>query len=190
MRIFLFIRKMVVATVDGYPQCWRELQGARSKDGKGAFKPKWARETTVRDEPVEADVDSKRAEQEGADGEECDARPTEEPWQKGKHGKRMAEHKANQGIGLTVKYPHCAPHWPIAIEQVVWRRMLIRLLCRPPQVPTKFGQTRPYAGNRDATRLIRITGVRNSGSGFFHKVRDLSTLPVMEADPYSKPFPR
>lgn len=81
MRILFIIRKMVVAPVDGDPQCRRELQGARAKEGEGALEPKRTREAAVRDEPVEADIDSHSAEQEDAGDEKHDPRPAEEPWE-------------------------------------------------------------------------------------------------------------
>ena len=80
MWIFFFIRIVVMATVDGNPQRRRELEGARSKDGQCTLEPKRAREATVRDEPVEANIDAKGAKQEYAGDEKYDPRPAEQPW--------------------------------------------------------------------------------------------------------------
>jgi len=55
------------------------LQRARPKQDEAAFEPKRTRKASVRDEPVETDVDSNSAEQEHPDGKKDDPRPAEEP---------------------------------------------------------------------------------------------------------------
>ena len=126
MRILFVIRMVMVAPVDGNPQCRRELQRARPKQDESAFKPKRTRKASVRDEPVEADVDADSAEQEDPDAKKNDPRPAKEPRNECKQGERVTEHKSDQSVGLTIKYPHGAPPDDQS-RLVVWRRVLIRL---------------------------------------------------------------
>ena len=100
MRIVLVIGIVVVTPVDGDPEARRELQAACAENSQRMLEPKRAREAAVREQPVEADVDSDNAERIHAHSKQDDARPAEEPGDESQRSERMAEDEPCQRILL------------------------------------------------------------------------------------------
>jgi hypothetical protein len=104
MRVLFVIRVMVVPTMDGYPQGWRELQGASAEHSKRVFEPKRACEAAVRYEPVEPKIDPENSEHQHSDSQKDNARPAKEPREKCQNRERMTQNETDQGVRLELHH--------------------------------------------------------------------------------------
>jgi hypothetical protein len=100
MRVLFVIRMMVVPTMDGYPQGWRELQGESAEHRKRVFEPKRACEAAVRYEPMEPKIDSENAEHQRSNSQKDDARPAKEPRKKCQDREHMTQNETGEGVRL------------------------------------------------------------------------------------------
>jgi hypothetical protein len=100
VRVALFVGKVVVAPMHRDPKGGRELQGQGSQNRQRMLEPKRAGEAPVRQEPMEAQIQTENTEQQSSDCEKPDTAPAEEPREQRKHRKRMTDNKSSQRIAL------------------------------------------------------------------------------------------
>src|SRR6266851_3054197 len=72
------------------------------------LEPTWARETAMRDEPMETEIDPERAEHVAAGDEKNDPGPAEEPWEKCQCRDQMADQKGVNRVALAL-HAHLTP---------------------------------------------------------------------------------
>jgi hypothetical protein len=96
MGIGRVIGVLMVSAMDRHPARRRVLHATYGENDQDMLEPLRAFEAAVGEQPVVAEVDPEDAEEIIAKNEKNDARPTEEPRQKGEHGDQVINDNHNR----------------------------------------------------------------------------------------------